>query len=124
MPADGPGDSSRSRWLLTYCLGKPGAWQDEPWEGDVVAKVGPQGRGKIFAFVGDGTSVGLKCGTRDEADELIARYPDDARPMAYIGRHGWNTVRLGGAVPDDEVLELVDASYDEIVAKLPRAQRP
>jgi predicted DNA-binding protein (MmcQ/YjbR family) len=124
MPADGPGDSSRSRWLLTYCLGKPGAWQDEPWEGDVVAKVGPQGRGKIFAFVGDGTSVGLKCGTRDEADELIARYPDDARPMAYIGRHGWNTVRLGGAVPDDEVLELVDASYDEIVAKLPRTQRP
>ena len=21
-----------------YCLHKPGAWQDEPWEGDVVAK--------------------------------------------------------------------------------------
>ena len=124
MPADGPGSSARSRSLLTYCLAKPGAWQDEPWEGDVVAKVGPPGKGRIFAFVGDGTSVGLKCGTRDEADELIARYPDDARPMAYIGRHGWNTVRLGGAVPDDEVLELVDASYDEIVAKLPRAQRP
>jgi predicted DNA-binding protein (MmcQ/YjbR family) len=26
--------------LLAYCLAKPGAWQDEPWEGDVVAKVG------------------------------------------------------------------------------------
>jgi len=25
--------------LLAYCLAKPGAWQDEPWEGDVVAKV-------------------------------------------------------------------------------------
>ena len=23
--------------LLAYCLAKPGAWQDEPWEGDVVA---------------------------------------------------------------------------------------
>ncbi len=33
--------------LLAYCLAKPGAWQDEPWEGDVVAKVG----GKIFAFL-------------------------------------------------------------------------
>lgn len=32
--------------LLTYCLAKPGAWQDEPWEGDVVAKVGD----KIFAL--------------------------------------------------------------------------
>ena len=34
--------------LLAYCLAKPGAWQDEPWEGDVVAKVGS----KIFAFLG------------------------------------------------------------------------
>ena len=34
--------------LLEHCLAKPGAWQDEPWEGDVVVKVGP----KIFAFLG------------------------------------------------------------------------
>ena len=119
MPVDVP-----DHWLVAYCLARPGAWPDEPWEGDVVAKVGPRGKGKIFAFLGDGTGVGLKCGTREEADELIARYPDDVQPMAYIGRHGWNTVRVGGAVPDDELVELVDASYDEIVAKLPRAQRP
>jgi predicted DNA-binding protein (MmcQ/YjbR family) len=25
--------------LLAYCLAKPGAWQDEPWGGDVVVKV-------------------------------------------------------------------------------------
>jgi len=35
--------------LLAYCLAKPGAWPDEPWDGDVVAKVGP----KIFAFTGE-----------------------------------------------------------------------
>jgi hypothetical protein len=30
------------RWedLLAYCLAKPGAWQDEPWEGDVMAYIG------------------------------------------------------------------------------------
>jgi predicted DNA-binding protein (MmcQ/YjbR family) len=106
--------------LLGYCLGKPGAWQDEPWEGDVVAKVGP----KIFVFLGGG-SVGLKCGAnREEADELVDTYPDDVTKMAYIGRAGWNTVRLGGAVPDDEILELVDASYETVVAKLPKRQRP
>ena len=38
--------------LLAYCLAKPGAWQDEPWDGDVVAKVG----GKIFAFLGSGAT--------------------------------------------------------------------
>jgi len=110
--------------LLAYCLAKPGAWQDEPWEGDVVVKVGPHDKGRIFAFLGEGTSIGLKCGSRDEADELITRFPGDVSVMAYIGRHGWNSVRLGGAVPVEEVHELVDASYEEVVAKLPRAQRP
>ncbi|MGH3740090.1 MAG: MmcQ/YjbR family DNA-binding protein [Micromonosporaceae bacterium] len=107
--------------LLAYCLAKPGAWQDEPWDGDIVAKVAD----KIFAFLGDGSAVGLKCGrNRDEADELLLRYPDDASVMAYIGRSGWNTVRLGGAVPDDEIYELVDASYDTVVSKLPKSKRP
>lgn len=103
-----------------HALGKPGAWADQPWDGDHVAKVGD----KIFAFLGAGT-VGLKCGaTRAEADEWLLQYPDDASVMPYIGRSGWNTLRIGGAIPDDEVLEAVDASYDTVVAKLPRARRP
>jgi predicted DNA-binding protein (MmcQ/YjbR family) len=68
--------------LLEHCLGRPGAWQDEPWDGNVVAKVSD----KIFAFLGGGgESVGIKCGSnRQEADELIASYPDDVSVMAYI----------------------------------------
>jgi predicted DNA-binding protein (MmcQ/YjbR family) len=104
--------------LLKYCLDKPGAFPDEPWEGDVVAKVG----GKIFTHA---ESVGLKCApNRDDADELVAQYPDDVTVMPYIGRFGWNTVRIDGRVPDDEIRELIDASYDAVVAKLPKAQRP
>jgi predicted DNA-binding protein (MmcQ/YjbR family) len=106
--------------LRAYCLGKPGAWPDEPWEGDSVAKVGA----KIFAFLGS-ESVGLKCGaTRDEADEWLARYPDDATVMAYIGRSGWNTLRIDGAIPDDELRDAIDGSYDTVVAKLPKKDRP
>ena len=109
--------------LIAYCLAKPGAWPDEPWDGDVVAKVGQ----KIFAFFGDTGrgSVGLKCGpNREAADEWIARYPADVSVMAYIGRSGWNTLRVGGAIPDDEMLEAVDASYDYVVARLPTKERP
>jgi predicted DNA-binding protein (MmcQ/YjbR family) len=109
--------------LLAYCLGKPGAWQDEPWEGDVVVKVGS----KIFAFLGGESSstVGLKCGpNREVADEWLARYPDDASVMAYIGRSGWNTLKVGGAIGDDDVVEAVDASYDMVVSKLPKRERP
>jgi len=109
--------------LLGYCLAKPGAWPDEPWEGDVVVKVGA----KIFAFLGSeqASSVGLKCGpNREVADEWLARYPGDASVMAYIGRSGWNTLRVGGAIADDELLEAVDASYDAVVSKLPKKDRP
>jgi predicted DNA-binding protein (MmcQ/YjbR family) len=114
--------------LLAYCLAKPGAWQDEPWEGDNVVKVGS----KIFAFLGaehgstkPSATVGLKCGpTRELADEWLARYPDDASVMPYIGRSGWNTLRVGGAIPDDELLEAIDASYDMVVSRLPKKERP
>ena len=107
--------------VLTYCLAKPGAWRDEPWGDGVVAKVGP----RIFAFLGSGTSVGVKCGaSREAADEWVLRYPDDASVMAYIGRSGWNTLRIGGAIPDDELIEAVDASYAAIVSKLPKKDRP
>ena len=88
--------------LLDYCLAKPGAWQDEPWEGDLVAKVGDESvGGKIFAFLGSGDAVGVKCGgNRDEADEWLMRYPDE------------------------EIRAAVDDSYDLVVAKLPKKQRP
>jgi predicted DNA-binding protein (MmcQ/YjbR family) len=112
-------DSER---LLGHCLGKPGAWPDQPWEDDTVVKVAD----RIFAFLGGPGSetVGLKCGTREEADELIARYPDDVTVMAYLGRYGWNAVRIDGTIPDDEILELVDESYADIVRRLPRSRRP
>ncbi len=67
----------------------------------------------------------MKCGRdRDAADEWLKRYPDDAFAMSYIGRYGWNSLRLGGAIPDDELLEAVDASYDALVRSLPRKDRP
>ncbi|MGH8924830.1 MAG: MmcQ/YjbR family DNA-binding protein [bacterium] len=106
--------------LLDYSLAKPGAWQDEPWEGDVVAKVGD----KIFAFFGP-EGVGVKCGRhRDDADEWLIRFPNDASVMAYIGRSGWNTLLFGGDIPDDEILAAIDDSYDMVVAKLPKRLRP
>jgi predicted DNA-binding protein (MmcQ/YjbR family) len=112
--------------LLAHCLAKPGAWPDNPWDHEhPVVKVGDgPGGGKIFAFLGAGT-VGVKAGrTREEADEWLARYPRDVTVMAYIGRSGWNTLVVGGAIPDDEIREAVDESYALVVSRLPRKHRP
>jgi len=47
-----------------------------------------------------------------------------SRSEAYIGRSGWNHLRIGGAIPDDEILEAIDASYAAVVSKLPKKDRP
>ena len=109
--------------LIAYCLAEPGAEETYPWgEAELVAKVG----GKAFAFIGmDGGNVGLKCG-RDaaEAAEWRDRYPGAVTASPYIGRYGWNAVDYTGPVPDDDLRELVDGSYDAILRALPKRRRP
>ena len=79
---------------------------------------------KIFAFLGDET-VGVKAGSsREEADEWLLRYPEDAAVMAYIGRSGWNTLALAGAIPDEELREAVDRSYELVVSRIAKKNRP
>jgi predicted DNA-binding protein (MmcQ/YjbR family) len=112
--------------LLAYCLGKPGAWPDQPWDDTVVAKV----HDKIFAFLDSGDDdgvvrVGVKSGSdREEADEWLLRYPDSVRVMRYVGRSGWNTLDVGRDIPDDEIGEAIDESYVRVVAKIPKKHRP
>lgn len=111
--------------VIAYCLAKPGAEETYPFgDGELTCKVG----GKAFAFIGLGSAtLGVKCGVT--ADDVGAagwreRYPDAITVSAYIGRFGWNRVTLDGTVPAAEIRELVDSSYDAIVAKLPRSRRP
>ena len=110
--------------LQAYCVGKPGAWPDFPWDHDFpVVKVGEGERGKIFAFLGS-DSVGVKGGpTREVADEWLDRYPDAATVMRYIGRSGWNSLAYAG-IPEDELFEAVDESYRLVVGKMPKRDRP
>src|SRR5436305_13592734 len=98
---------------------------DEPWEGDEVVKVGD----KIFVFLGardaDPPGMSVKCGrTAEDAREPRDRFPSAVTTSAYVGRYGWNSVRVDGTLPDDDVLELVDASYDAVVQSLPKSKRP
>lgn len=111
--------------MQAHCLAKPGAWADNPWDHDhPVIKVGPEDRGKIFAFLG-AARVGVKGGpSREVADEWLERYPGEATVMAYIGRSGWNDLVLAGSIPDDELVDAVDESYRLVVGKLPKKLRP
>ncbi|MFC5052320.1 MmcQ/YjbR family DNA-binding protein [Saccharothrix xinjiangensis] len=120
---DVPPDAMALDEVIAHCLAKPGAEETYPWgDEELVCKVG----GKAFAFIGSAKhTVGVKCGANaEEAAEWRERHPGHITTSAYIGRYGWNTVDLTGTVPDDEIRELLDASYDAVVAKLPKGKRP
>jgi predicted DNA-binding protein (MmcQ/YjbR family) len=61
--------------------------------------------------------------SREEADEWLLRYPEDARVSPYIGRSGWNVLSTEGGIPDDEIKEAIDTSYELVVAGLPKRLR-
>lgn len=114
------GSRDRQAGLRSYAAAKPGACEDEPWDGTLVYKVG----GRIFVFFGspDTSSMTVSCGP--DAAEWRARYPSSVSIAPYVGRYGWNTVQLDNAVPLDELHELIDLSYEHVVAKLPKSKRP
>jgi predicted DNA-binding protein (MmcQ/YjbR family) len=43
---------------------------------------------------------------------------------AYVGRYGWVTVTLADEDTMQLALELIDESYDLVVAGLPKSKRP
>jgi predicted DNA-binding protein (MmcQ/YjbR family) len=97
--------------LLNFALDLPGAWPDEPWEGDVVAKVGK----KIFVFFGE-AQISVKL----PASGAEARGVPGAAPTSYgLGRHGWVTVPIKGkGAPAAGVLEdWVEESYRTVAPK-------
>jgi predicted DNA-binding protein (MmcQ/YjbR family) len=112
---------SRRDLVIAACSAKPGTVEDYPF-GDEVAVFKVAGR--MFALVPLGEapgSVSLKCDP-DLAVGLRGRYAGVTAGYHLNKRH-WNTVTLDGSVPDEEVLELIDHSYDLVVARLTRAQR-
>jgi predicted DNA-binding protein (MmcQ/YjbR family) len=116
MPV-GPGRD----WVIAACAAKPGAVEDYPFGDDVaVFKVAD----RMFALVPLGAeppSVSLKCDP-DLAAGLRDRYAA-ITPGYHLNKRHWNTVTLDGSVPAEEVAELIDHSYDLVVARLSRAQR-
>jgi predicted DNA-binding protein (MmcQ/YjbR family) len=107
--------------VLDLCTRLAGAAEDYPF-GDEVAvfKVG----GRMFALImltGSQGFVNLKCDP-DLALELRARHAA-VRPGYHANKTRWNSVDLDGSIDRLELCEMIEHSYDLVVAGLPRAQR-
>lgn len=107
--------------LRDHCLAKPATTESFPFDEDtLVFKVA----GKMFAVIGLERlpqTVALKCDP-EQALELRERYEDVGAAYHFNKTH-WNGVGLRGDVPAEVVRELVDHSYDLVVAGLTRKAR-
>ncbi|MFF3844373.1 MmcQ/YjbR family DNA-binding protein [Streptomyces sp. NPDC002328] len=108
--------------LRALCLSFEAAVEDFPFRPEIsVFKVG----GKMFALSWTQErplKVNLKCDPED-AIRLRADHPGLITPGYHMNKRHWNTVRVDGGLPGRLVRELVEDSYDLVVAGLPRAER-
>jgi predicted DNA-binding protein (MmcQ/YjbR family) len=100
--------------VLSYALGFPGAWEDHPWEEDVV-KVGK----KIFVFLGVAESADPAMTVKLDGSLEQALAVPGAAPTGYgLGRWGWVTIPFWDATPPLEVLkDWVDESYRKVAPR-------
>jgi predicted DNA-binding protein (MmcQ/YjbR family) len=107
--------------LRKWCLARPEAVEEFPFgPGVSVFKVG----GKIFAISDLGSRplrVSVKC-EPDLAVQLRDTYPAVA-PGYHLNKRHWNTITLDGSLSDATVRDMIEDSYDLVVAGLSRATR-
>lgn len=106
--------------LRTFCLEFNASVEEFPFGPEAsVFKV----LGKMFALsILDARplTVNLKCDP-DDAIRLREEHPAIA-PGWHMNKRHWNTVTVSG-LPDAMVQELIEDSYDLVVAGLPKAER-
>jgi predicted DNA-binding protein (MmcQ/YjbR family) len=107
--------------LRKACLAFPGAEETSPFApGHSVFKVA----GKIFALTRlteRPLRISLKCEPA-LAEGLRAAHPEII-PGYHLNKRHWNTVYLDGELPDQFVLEMLEDSYDLVVAGMSKARQ-
>ena len=108
--------------LRTFCLSFNATVEDFPFTPETsVFKV----LGKLFALTRLDAlplTVNLKCDP-DDAVRLRGEHEGLIIPGYHMNKRHWNTVTADGDLPDQLVRELIEDSYDLVVAGLPKAER-
>ncbi len=107
--------------VCAFCQGLPGVVENTPFGPDILVF---KAAGKLFALTNPQEHplrVNLKCDP-GRAVELREAYPAIV-PGYHMNKKHWNTVVLDGSIPSPLVRDLVQHSYDLVVAGLTAAKR-
>ena len=107
--------------LRRACLARKGSTEEFPFGPQTsVFKVA----GKMFALSALRSrplKVSLKC--EPDLAEALRDSHAEIQPGYHLNKRHWNTVTLDGSLPDGMVRDMIEDSYDLVVAGLPRAAR-
>lgn len=108
----------KQKELEELILAKPGTRLDYPFnEVAAVYKV----HEKMFALIAEGTeplNISLKCDP--QLSEVLREKYESVLPGYHLNKKHWITVVLSGQLSDDEVVDLINHSYDLVVTSLPK----
>jgi predicted DNA-binding protein (MmcQ/YjbR family) len=106
-------------WLRKICLSLPYATEQIQWGSDLLFKV----HGKMFAATPlEPAAVCLSFKCSDEAFVELTERPG-VIPAPYLARATWVALETRDAIAREELAELLRASYELVVAKLPKRLR-
>jgi predicted DNA-binding protein (MmcQ/YjbR family) len=106
--------------LRDFCISKKSVEETFPFgETTLVFKV----CGKMFCLIGldEPTSCNLKCDP-ERAIELRQKY-NAVNPGFHMNKTHWNTITFNQDLPDKEIIELIEHSYNLVVQSLPKKLR-
>jgi len=108
--------------IREYCLKKKGRITEGfPFgEGVLVFKV----NAKVFLLLLLDThplTMNLKCDP-GLAIDLRERY-ESVRPGYHMNKTHWNTIVLDGTIPQQEIRQMIDHSYEQIVLGMKKSER-
>ncbi len=106
---------------IEYCKEKEGTSLDFPFgENVMVIKVGR----KMFVLIKNTENppkMTLKCDP-DKSVELRNKYKA-IKPGYHMNKRNWNTIDMDGSVPDEEIYNMIDESYELVIQTLSKAKR-
>ena len=113
--------SSYIDWIRACCLALPHATEDVQWEHNLLFRIA----GKMFCIANlepgmSPTKIAFKC-TPERFAELVEI--EGIIPAPYMARNHWVAMIEMEALRQPEIRELIQASYQLILDKLPKKTR-
>lgn len=105
-------------WVRSFCLSLPHATEDVQWEHNLLFRIA----GKMFCIANlepglSPTKIAFKC-TPKKFAELVEI--EGIIPAPYMARNHWVAMIEMDALRQPEIKELIQASYQLILKKLPK----